>query len=108
MPNTAAIIGVHEIEANEPVHLIEIEVTGDADQFDFGVVTQADANAPRDSWQCAYDEREIDSPASGYRFAFFFHYLDFELPLITPFGDVAIPRPTPIPERLRTIEYEAP
>lgn len=46
MPNTATIIGVHEIESDEPVYLIEIEVTGDADQFDFGDLTQADANAP--------------------------------------------------------------
>jgi hypothetical protein len=33
MSKTATIIGVHEIEADEPVHLIEIEVTGDADQL---------------------------------------------------------------------------
>ena len=31
MSKTATIIGVHEIEADEPVHLIEIEVTGDAE-----------------------------------------------------------------------------
>ena len=46
MPNTATIIGVHEIEADEPVYLIEIEVTSDVDQFAFGDLTQADANAP--------------------------------------------------------------
>ncbi len=108
MSKTATIIGVHEIEADEPVHLIEIEVTGDADQFDFGDVTQADENVSRDNWQCAYDEREIDSPTAGRRFAFFLHYLNFELPLATSFGDIDIPNPTAIPERLSTIEYEAP
>ena len=108
MSDTVTIIGVHEIEAGEPVHLIEIEVTGDADRFDFGDVTQADENVPRDNWQCAYDEREIYSPTAGRRFAFFLHYLNFELPLATSFGDIDIPEPTPIPERLGTIEYEAP
>lgn len=108
MSNTATIIGVHEIEADEPVHLIEIEVTGDADQFDFGDVTQADENVPRENWQCAYDEREIGSPTTGRRFAFFLHYLNFELPLATSFGDIDVPQPIPIPERLRTIEYYAP
>ncbi|MEZ6057486.1 MAG: hypothetical protein R3C01_12360 [Planctomycetaceae bacterium] len=108
MPNTAKIIGVHEIEADETVYLIEIEVTGDADQFDFGDLTQVDANAPRDNWQSAYDEREIDSPKDARRFAFFFHYLDFHSPVITSFGEIPVPGPTPIPERLRRIEYEAP
>lgn len=108
MPNIAKIIGVYEIGADEPVYLIEIELTGDADQFDFGDLTQAETNASRDNWQCAYDEREIDSPNDSRRFAFFFHFLDFHSPLSTSFGEIPVPEPTPIPERLRRIKYEAP
>jgi hypothetical protein len=39
MAAEAKIIGVHPIEADEPVHLIELLVEGDADAFDIGEVT---------------------------------------------------------------------
>lgn len=108
MKNAATITGVHEIEADEPVHLIEIEVDGDVESFDFSDITQETPDQPKDNWQCAYDDREIDSPTSKRRFAFFFHYLDFRLPLLTSFGEVAIPDPSPLPERLADIEYDQP
>ena len=106
--NLATIVGVHEIDADEPVHLLELEVTGDVDAFDFADVTQMIADEPRDNWQSAYDEREVPSPSSKRRFAFFFHYLDLNTPLITSFGELGIPEPTPVPERLADIEYEEP
>ncbi len=53
------------------------------------------------------DEREIDSPTAGCRFAFFLHYLNFDLPLATSFGEIDIPKPTSIPQRLGKIKYEA-
>lgn len=108
MANQAAIVGVHEIDADEPVHLLELELTGDIDEFDFADVTQMIADQPRDNWQSAYDEREIESPTSNRRFAFFFHYLDLNAPLITSFGEIGIPKPTPKPGRLADIEYEEP
>jgi hypothetical protein len=39
---------------------------------------------------------------------FFFLYLDTELPLVTPFGDIRVPTPTERPARLDGIEYEEP
>jgi hypothetical protein len=42
------------------------------------------------------------------RLVFFFHYLDTELPLVTPFGDIRVPTPTERPARLDGIEYEEP
>ncbi len=108
MANSATIIGVHQIPADEPIHLIELEVDGDVDSFDLSDITQKIADQPRDNWQCAYDEREIDSPTSNLRFAFFFHHLDLNAPLITSFGEIAIPKPTPLPARLAEIEYEEP
>ena len=42
------------------------------------------------------------------RFAFFFYHLDFNKPLLTPFGPVTIPGPTPIPTHLQEFEYEVP
>jgi hypothetical protein len=108
MTDQATIVGVHEVEADEPVHLLELELTGDVDSFDFANFTQMIADQPRDNWQTAFDEREIDSPTSNRRFAFFFHYLDLNAPLITSFGEIAIPKPTTLPERLADIEYEEP
>ena len=108
MANQATIVGVHEVDAGDPVHLLELEITGDADLFDFADVTQMIADQPRDNWQSAYDEREIESPTSNRRFAFFFHYLDLNTPLITSFGEIGIPKPTLLPKRLADIEYEEP
>jgi len=108
MSNCATIIGVHAIEAEEPVHLIELELSGDVDNFDFDDVTQTVPGQPRDNWQAAYDEREIKSPTKYRRFSFYFHYLDSSLPLITPFGEIAIPVTTPLPAHLASLRYESP
>jgi hypothetical protein len=40
--------------------------------------------------------------------AFFFHYLDFEHPLKTPFGEVQHPAESELPDGLSMIEYEPP
>ena len=108
MKNAVTITGVHEVEADEPVYLIEIEVEGDVDSFDFSDITQEIPGQSQDNWQCAYDDREIDSPTSNRRFAFFFHYLDTRLPLLTSFGEIEIPKPSPMPARLANIEYDQP
>lgn len=108
MANQVRIVGVHEIAADESVHLLEIELSGDIDSFDFADVTQLIADQPRENWQVAYDEREVETPTSNRRFAFFFHCLDLNAPLITSFGEVLIPKPTPVPERLGDIIYEEP
>ena len=97
MSNRMTIVGIHEIEADEPVHSIELELTGDIDAFDFADITHAIADQSRDNWQTAYNEREIDSPTSNRRFTFFFHYLNLRSPLVTSFGGVSIPEPTPLP-----------
>jgi hypothetical protein len=103
---TVKVIGIHAIEADEPVHLIEIEVDSSA-PFDVDEVTQKVPGQPRNNWQVPYDERELESDGAQ-RFAFFFHYLDLESPLETPFGPVTLPAPTPFPDHLADIIYEKP
>ena len=49
MATQPKIIGVHAIEADEPVHLIELVVEGDADAFDIGEITQEVAGQPREN-----------------------------------------------------------
>ncbi len=99
------ILGVHPIDADEPCHLIEAQLSN-SDDFDWGAVTQEIASQPRSDWQSPWDERPIDDTET--RWVFFFHYLDPKKPLITPGGNVTLPKPTPIPTHLASIEYESP
>jgi hypothetical protein len=108
MPNRAMIVGIHNVDADESVHMIELEIEGVVDAFDFGEVTQEIPDEEPDNWQVAYDEREAESPNANRRFVFFFHDIDFALPLSTPFGKIDIPDVTKMPDRLSDIEYDAP
>src|SRR6516225_774234 len=86
MATTLKIIGVHPVEAEEPVHLIELLVEGDVGEFDIGEVTQEIKGKPKSEWQVAYDERLIEEWEEKTRYAFFFHYLDLKKPLLTSSG----------------------
>ena len=101
----ARIIGVHAVAvADDPVHLIEIEVeNGDID-FDFAEVTQELPGEPRGNWQAAYDERKVGEG----RYVFFFHYLNTSKPLLTSAGALEIPPASPLPEHLHGITYWPP
>jgi len=108
MANSVRVVGIHPVPADEPVHLIEIELAGEVDQFDFGEVTQELPDQPQSNWQTAYDEREIAGDGDRVRFAFFFHYLDLDRPLSTSFGPVNLPAESPRTSHLRDVEYEQP
>jgi hypothetical protein len=99
------IRGVHPVPiADEPCYLVEVEI--DNTGFDWNSVTQQDArNTPQD-WQVAYDEQPLDD--NGTRWAFFFHHLNFDEPLLTADGPISIPKPTPIPRHLQHVEYVPP
>jgi hypothetical protein len=99
------IRGVHPVEAPEPCHLIEAELT-QGDSFDWGNVTQEVPGQPRTNWQVPWDERPLDKAET--RWVFFFHYLDLERPLLTPESPVELPAETPLPQHLTGIEYESP
>jgi hypothetical protein len=108
MAQSVRIVGVHPIDADEPVHLIEIEVARAAEPFDFGEVTQELTNQPQSNWQVAYDERELESKSGTTRYVFFFHHLDPTKPIITAVGPLPLPPTSPLPHYLREIEYESP
>lgn len=108
MSSHATIVGVHPVKADEPVHLIELFVEGDLNDFDIGDVTQEVAGQRRNNWQVPYDERVLEQSEECSRIAFFFHYLDLQKPLLTPSGLVLVPEPTAVPARLQDIQYEAP
>jgi hypothetical protein len=100
------IIGIHEVDAAEPCHLVEAGLDPPDQDFDWGLVTQEEPGQPRDNWQVPYDERPLDE--TGERWAFFFHYFDPDRDLLGPDGPVAVPQPSPLPEHLKEIEYEEP
>jgi hypothetical protein len=103
------LVGVYPVEAEEPVHLIEMSIEGgDIDGFDFGEVTQEIPDSPTANWQVAYDEHVVSESDGKARVVFFFHYLDLNKPLLTPAGALAIPEPKKRPSRLKDIMYEAP
>lgn len=103
------VVGVHPVDAPEPVWLIEVEIRGTFGDIDWGSITQPDLKKDRSFWQVAYDEQLLQGSGSeNSRCVFFFHYLDPNRPLESAHGSLAIPKQTPLPERLRFIRYEMP
>lgn len=120
------IVGEYPIDAPEPCHLIEIIVRGSKAPFDIGGFTQPVPGQPESNWQVPWDECVLDStgetivadyegidenPAllvGDVRMAFFFHYLNLSVGLITPFGTVSLPAASPLPSRLKIMKYEEP
>jgi hypothetical protein len=107
---SAKIKGIYPIEAPEPCHLCEIEIRGmkEFEPIDFGEITQAVDGQDQSYWQVAYDERHVENSNEGSTYTFFFHYLDLNAPLLSPFGPLALPSPTALPDRLQLITYESP
>ncbi len=103
------VIGVHAVpEAQEPCHLIEFEIRGKYEDFDWSDVAQEDPKRPRENWQTAWDERVLDTTSNRVRALCFIHYLDTERPILTSFGAVALPTPTERPARLQFVNYDPP
>ncbi|MEA1952069.1 MAG: hypothetical protein U9N87_11830 [Planctomycetota bacterium] len=99
------IVGLYPISANEPCHLVEVELQTPSEEFNFGSVTQEWPNEPEDNWQVAYDEQQVSGHGERSRWVFFFHYLNLDRPLLTPLGSLTLPDPTPLPDRLEYIKY---
>ena len=126
MNTTIDVIGVYDVEANAPVHLIEILVKNSNSIFDLAEITQEIPDQPRRNWQAPWDEKILDHAGKkiiadyftarekpelwigNIRMAFFFHYLDFSRPLMTPFGPITLSNEGSKPNRLSEIEYESP
>jgi len=100
------VVGIHPVKTNVPCHLIEIAVANTNNgEFDWDQITQELPGVPQGNWQAAYDEQQIPAADERVHYAFFFHFLDPSRPLCTPFGEIDLPEPTPLPTHLRDIEY---
>jgi hypothetical protein len=118
-------VGVYPVpEAEEPCHLIDVVVRDASGPIALSDFTQEIPGQPRENWQVPYDDRILDDTGrlladtfeaerkpdlwtGDVRLIFFFHYLDVDKPLLTPFGPATVPQPTERPEPLRIIQYEA-
>ena len=99
------------------LHLIEMEIDAPREQVDFSAITQGDG-APND--QVPYEEKFLSvdgtqvlgnepSGSPPYRCVFFLHEVNPERAIHTPLGDLKLPAPTAMPDRLRLlVSYEAP
>jgi len=103
---TVRVLGVHPVKADEPVHLVEIEMLADASTVDWCSFTQPCEGRDRSYWQVPYDERPV--PGRPDHWCFYFHYLDTSRPLQSFAGDLALPAETPVPPSLQFIKYEEP
>jgi hypothetical protein len=100
-------------EYGDGLALIEIKLDRKDKRFDLCKFMQEEPGISRDNWQVAYDEhfldtdgtRIIEEPRIGesLRVAFYLHFTKFDQPLITPYGPIALPKPTEIPERLKNL-----
>ena len=126
MSTKASVVGLYPIDAKEPVYLVELEIRGFDGKFDFVEITQEMSGQPRSNWQVPYDEMILDETGSSitvdrsllrnkpadwtgdFRIAFFFHYLDLNRPLKSPFGDLSLPPVTKRPGRLEFMNYVSP
>lgn len=121
---TMEVVGVYPVHGVESCCLIEALVYGASSKPDFGAISQPAWGVERSDWQVPHDEKLLDgsgtmavtdlflaSPPkwpSVARIAFFFHDLDNDRPLTTPFGEVGLPAPTSRPDRLDWYDYEPP
>jgi len=117
------LIGVYPVISAEPCHLIELGISCFNRNMNMDAFTQILTEVDRENWQAPYDEAFLNptgdalankadqyTPPEGpnCRLVFYFHYLDFGEPLQTPAGPIRIPNSTPMPGRLKFLEYEAP
>lgn len=127
MNKNILIHGVHKVRCKEPCYLIEMSIIENDQEFKLQDVSfeaiippYGQRNqAPFEEHFISEDGSEIlgdysygwDNPnifKTDFRIAFLMHYLDFEKPLKTQYGDVTLPQPTPKPSRLKSIKYISP
>lgn len=84
-------------------YLIEVVLPEPFGKVDWGAFTQMEMGQPRSNWQAAMDEKPIEGTD---RATFFFHCIQWDVPLTTPYGDFTLPRPTPMPSKFLEMKRE--
>src|SRR5690554_766502 len=110
--NLIEIVGVYAVKDN--FYLLEFMVQKLAEDIDVSLFTQRIEGESEDNWQVAYEEfylnlkgdevigdcLDVPKNTKPTRLAFYFYYLNIDIPFITPFGELKLPNPMPVPDRL--------
>jgi hypothetical protein len=117
------IVGIYQVNTVDACHIIELEASQWDTELNLMEITQEVEGSPRLDWQVPYDERflsangdplqdtdeiDVQPQTDCFRLAFFFHCLDLNKPLLTPAGPLDLPKASPLPERLASMEYIPP
>lgn len=123
MNNSIELIGIYQLNHPSIIHIIELQVNEEIQEFDISKFTQEMEGQDKMNWQVPYDEKFLDSdnkvigdwiniPTSLHaetKIVFFFHELNFDKPLITPYGELVISSAIDQPNWMKEImNYEAP
>lgn len=121
--NKLQMNGIYKVPDIEYVHLVELEVLDELNDFDISKITQVITNQERLNWQAPYTEKYLnknnyvigdlfDEPETllqGDKILFFFHGIQHDKPFRTQFGVLGFNKATEIPPTLRNImKYEHP
>jgi len=112
------LLGVYKINGTSDVHLIELNINTSPTDVDVSSFTQKDDKLSKDSWQAAYDEHYLNEDGTEVigtfieqdsligvktRIAFYMNFIDFCKPLLSQYGEITLPEPSSMPERLSKI-----
>ncbi len=118
MIKAISLIGIYSVDNEVDVHLIELDIKANFMDIEIDEFTQQKEDIDKLNWQAPYDEKYLNKQGTEIignwldepkylthmtRLTFFFHYLDFSKPLITPFGDIDLKSPESMPARLSSI-----
>ena len=118
----AQLFGVYPINDTPDVHLFELLIHVAPKDVNVSAFTQKDESLPQDSWQVTYNEHFLNEDGTNIvgtflnqnrltgtetRLVFFLYFVDFNKPLSSQYGDLVLPTPSSMPERLaKIIEFE--
>jgi len=118
----AQLLGVYQVKGTSDVHLFELQINTPPKNVDVSSFAQKDDKLPKDSWQTAYDERFLNEDGTEVigsfleqnsligektHIVFFLYFVDFNKPLLSQYGEILLPEPSSMPDRLsRIIEFE--
>jgi hypothetical protein len=112
------VVGVYAVKNIHHVYLIELEIGLLPSEVRVESFSQKNDAQSQSSWQAAYDEHYLDEtgtkvigrmlgnqnlPGTDTRIAFFLHDINFSKPLLWQNGEILLPLPSPMPDRLANI-----
>ena len=114
--STANIIGVYHHPHYRDVYIVEMLIATSPDSIDFSSFYCVDPNLPKSDWQTVFGEHflssdgdfiigdGIDKPrvsSNEARVVFGLYAEGLDIPLSTPYGELALSSPEDLPARLK-------